>query len=186
MTEATSPAAELVLPTAPATRAGRNTPMFGHRPVGWGRHAGAVFGAAFVGSTLQAALAVAASLTAMWMSGADRGPHFLAGVAIGGLVVWLALFVMVLAQVAVFFTVVRTVLTLARRNFGAAYLASGLVLGMLEASIVGSLKGEMSPRNFVFAAATGVLSGFVYWLIAARDPETVAAEVRAETASAFR
>jgi hypothetical protein len=55
--------------------------------------------------------------------------------------------------------VVRALLTFARRNFGAAYLASGLVLGMLEASIVGSLKGEMSPRNFLFAAATGVLSG---------------------------
>jgi hypothetical protein len=70
---------------------------------------------------------------------------------------------------------------LARRNFGAAYLASGLVLGMLEASIVGSLKGDMSPRNFVFAAATGVLAGFVYWLIAARDRENVAQEVRAVT-----
>jgi hypothetical protein len=186
MAQATSPSTELVLPTTRIASARRSAPMFGHRPVGWGRHAGAVFGAAFVGSTVQTMVAMAAGMTVMWMTGANRGPHFFAGVAIGGLIMWLTMFVLVLAQLALFFTVVRALFTLARRNFGAAYLASGLVLGMLEASIVGSLKGEMSPRNFLFAAATGVLSGFVYWLIACRDREVVADEKLSETLGTFR
>jgi hypothetical protein len=107
-------------------------------------------------------------------------------IAVATYMLWINLFPLVLAQVAIFFTVARALLTLARRNFGAAYLAIGLVLGMVEASVIGSMKGAMSPRDFMFAAVTGVLSGFVYWLIASRDQDMVAVHDRAEIAGTFR
>jgi hypothetical protein len=68
------------------------------------------------------------------------------------------LFLIVFAQLAIGFTVARAALGLLKRNFGAAYLATGLVIGMVEAHVVGVLKGAPSPRDFVFAAVTGVLA----------------------------
>jgi hypothetical protein len=158
--------------------------MFGHRPVGWGRHAGAVFGAAFVSSSVQAVVGVATALLAARMGGLPAQP--LAVVLIGTVLLWIGMFLIVMAQVGLFFTIARGLLTLASRNFGAAYLALGLVMGVIEANVIGTMKGAMAPRDFVFAAATGVLSGFVYWLIAARDKDVAALEMRAEAAAAFR
>jgi len=159
--------------------------MFGHRPVGWGRHAGAIFAAAFVSSAAQAAVAMLTTLTAMRMMGASLGAQPLTAVAVALLILWLSLFLIVFAELAIGFTLARAALTPARRNFGAAYLASGLVIGMIEAKVVTSFKGAATPADFVFAAATGLLGGFVYWLVAARDREVVTREAQARAAAAF-
>lgn len=159
--------------------------MFGHRPVGWGRHAGAVFAAAFVSSTTQAAVTLLTTLTAMQMTGGSLGPQPATVIAVVTLMLWVSLFLVVLAELAIGFTVARLVLTLSKRNFGAAYLAVGLVIGMIEAKLVAALKGTTSPGNFVFAAAVGVLAGFVYWLVASRDRDVMTREARAKAAEAF-
>ena len=187
MTEAASDCAELALPLHHDLVQGRSggAPMFGHRPVGWGRHASAVFGAAFVNSGVQTVLGMLATLTAMRMAGASLGQHPILATAIGTLMLWVSSFVVALAFVALVFTMARGVLTLARCNFGGVYVALGLIMGVMEASIVGAFKGAMSPRDFLFGATTGVLSGFVYWLIASRDGKTVAAEPRVRTAEAI-
>jgi hypothetical protein len=159
--------------------------MFGHRPVGWGRHAGAVFAAAFVNSTVQAGVAFLLVFAAMGMTGGSYNPPPASVVAIALLALWVTMFFFSFALMAIGFTIARTTLTLFKRNFGAAYPAIGLVLGIVEASVVGALKGAVSPRDFVFAAAMGVLGGFVYWLVASRDREVVTDEARARTAAAF-
>jgi hypothetical protein len=143
--------------------------MFGHRPVGWSQHAAAVFAAAFVSSTAQSAIGVLTAFTANRATGGSLGPQPVTVMALAMIVLWIPFFLIVLAQLAIGFTVARAALTLLRQNFGAAYLAAGLVIGMVEAQVVGVLKGAPSPRDFVFAAATGVLAGFAYWLVASRE-----------------
>jgi hypothetical protein len=160
--------------------------MFGHRPVSWGRHAGAVFVAGFTSSLVQVLLGTAVVLSAMSMTGQSLGPEPVKILAIATLMMWSAMFPLVLGEIALFFTFGRVLLTLARRNFGAAYVALGLVVGMVEASVLGVLRGGTSPREFVFAAATGVLGGFVYWMVAARDRAVVAAADRSDTSGVFR
>jgi len=177
---------DLVLRDTFSSSGPASAPMFGHRPVGWGRHAGAVFGAAFVSSTVQAGLGVLTTLVLMQGTGAGLGRHPVAIVTIGTLMLWLPLFLVVLAEVALAFTPARALLTLARRNFGAAYLAIGLLLGVVEAWVIGAMKGATSPRDLLFGMTTGVLSGFVYWLIASRDQYVVAAESREGISETFR
>jgi len=159
--------------------------MFGHRPVGWGRHAGAVFAAAFVSSTTQAAVTLLTTLTAMQITGASLGPSPAIVVGVAMLILWLTLFLIVLAELGLAFTIARAVLMLSKRNFGAAYLAAGLVVATLEAKVIATLKGTTSPNQFLFAAAIGVLGGFVYWLVASRDRDATTREERAKTAELF-
>lgn len=159
--------------------------MFGHRPVSLGRHAGAVFGAAFVSSLVQVLVAISFSLVSMSMAGNSLAPPPAAAVAVAAFMLWIGLFSIVLGEIALFFTGGRFLLHLAKNNFGAAYLALGLVVGMIETSVLGSLRDGTSPREFIFAAATGLLGGFVYWVIAARDREAVASADRSETSAVF-
>ena len=160
--------------------------MFGHRAVGWSRHAGAVFAAALVSTTAQVAIAISTVFIAMRMTGGTLGPHPVAVVGVTALTLWITIFVVVSAELAIGFTVARAALTLSRRNFGAAYLAIGLVIGTVEASALGAFKGGAAPRDFVFSAATGVLAGFVYWLVASRDRDAMTREACARSATAFR
>jgi hypothetical protein len=159
--------------------------MFGHRRVGWGRHAGAVFAAAFANSMVQALIAVIVAVATMSMTGRSLGSSPVTVIGIGAFTLWTSLFPVVLGEAAIVFTLGRAVLTLARRNFGAAYLALGLLLGVLEASIIGMLRGATTPRDMIFGAATGLITGFVYWLIAARDEEIVSEKARAGTSQVF-
>ena len=190
MTGAASPTPDTLLPPASApaavTQRKRGAPMFGHRPVGWGRHAGAVFGAAFASSLVQVLVGTSVAVTAMSMTGQSLGPAPVTVIGVGAFMLWCTTFAMVLGEIALFYTLARFLLSLAKRNFGAAYLALGLLVGMIEASAIGVMKGSTSLRQFIFAATTGVLAGFVYWLIAAGDREVVAREERAETVDAFR
>jgi hypothetical protein len=185
MTSSASDASDQLLSDAKRPRGLGRTPMFGHRPVGWGRHAGAVFAAAFVSSTTQSVMSIATGLAAMRLTGGSAGMPPAAAVAITAIMLWVSLFVVVFAELAIGFTVARAALTLCRRNFGAAYVATGLVIGMIEASAIGALKGGAAPRDLVFAAAIGMLGGFVYWLVASRDRDVMAHEARAKTAAAF-
>lgn len=160
-------------------------PLFGHRPVSWGRHAGAVFGAAFVCSAAHTAIAMLTVAVAMRAADRSLGSQPLTVVAIATIIMWIPLFLVVLAEHAIAFTLFRIVLTRVRRNFGAAYLAAGLLLGVIEAGVTGIFRGATPSRELVYAAAIGVLGGFVYWLIAARDREAVARETQAITKATF-
>jgi len=155
--------------------------MFGHRPVGWSQHAAAVFAAVFVSSATQAGAGILAAMTGIRMTGGSLGPQPVTVIAVTTIILWIPLFLIVFAQLAIGFTVARAALGLLKRNFGAAYLATGLVIGMVEAHVVGVLKGAPSPRDFVFAAVTGVLAGFVYWLVASRERDTPNHQAQAKT-----
>jgi hypothetical protein len=163
----------------------RRAPMFGHRPVGWGRHAGAVFAAAFASSLVQVLVGTMVVVATMAATGGSLGPRPVTVAGIGAFFLWCSTFIIVVGEIALFFTVARALLSAAKRNFGAAYLALGLVMGMVEASILGVVKGATSSREFIFAAATGVLAGFVYWLVAAQDREAVAIDRRDELPGVF-
>ena len=177
---------DLVLRDTLSSSGPTSAPMFGHRPVGWGRHAGAVFGATFVSSTTQTAVGVLTALVAMQETGSWLGQKPVVAVILATSLLWIPLFLIVLAEVTLVFTLARALLTVARHNFGAAYCAIGLLLGVAEACVIGAMKGATSPRDLVFAMTTGVLSGIVYWLIASRDQYVVAAETRERDTEAFR
>lgn len=168
----------------PSLAAPRRASMFGHRPVGWRRHGKAVFVAAFVSAATQTAGGILAGVAVTRMSGGSFGPHSVIAIAVTTIMLWIPLFLIVFAQLAIGFTVARAALMLIKQNFGAAYLAAGLVIGMLEAAMVGTLKGATSPRDLVFAAATGLLAGLVYWIVASRERSATAPKVRPNIATA--
>lgn len=147
--------------------------MFGHRLVSWKRHAIAVIIASFASSTVQTVLALAVALSSLSAGGMSSGQYLVAA-AIVAPMLWSALILLVTVEFAIGLTVAKVILTAARQNFGAAYMAFGLLIGVIEAIISGALKNGVSPRDFFFGSATGALGGLVYWMIASRNRATSA------------
>jgi hypothetical protein len=174
------------LALAPHDALSMRAPMFGHVPIRWGQHAGAVFGAAFVSATVRVGVAMAVAWVLVHKTGGSLGPHPILVTAVGSLVLWIPFLLIVLAEYSIGFTIARAALMLARRNFGGAYLAIGLVIGMVEATMLTVVNGGTRPQEFVVAAAVGVLGGFVYWLIATREYRSAEGRLRAEAARVFR